>query len=247
MPSESKPIRHSFQYDNEGNLVRRTNLFTGEITDYTWDRRNRLASVARRSATGTLLVQVDFTYDPFDRRIAKTVDPDGAGPQGATSELFVYDGIHIALVFKDPDGSGPQASSLKSRHLFGPAVDQVLAEEQIQPNGSAKNYWLFADHLGSIRRNRPADCVRVFGTAGGGGRPGTPRQPCRGREAMVPVSDCYGEPNGRVNQWMPLPVSSSGAARGDRGRWRGSTGAGAGCLPGTRSGRGRSACTRRSG
>jgi RHS repeat-associated protein len=156
---------YQFQYDNEGNLLTRTRLTDNQITEYSWDRRNRLASVARRSAAGTLLLQVTFTYDPFDRRIAKTVSyPSSLTPQ-ASSQLFVYDGIHIALVFEDPDASGPQPSTLDSRLLFGPIVDMVLAEEQFSAGSPPsalsppRVYWLLADHLGSIRDIISPDCT----------------------------------------------------------------------------------------
>lgn len=39
----------------------------------------------------------EYTYDAFDRHIAKEVDSDGAGAAIAEVERFVYDGDHIAL------------------------------------------------------------------------------------------------------------------------------------------------------
>jgi RHS repeat-associated protein len=157
---------HSFQYDSEGNLIRRTNLNTGEVVEYTWDRRNRLVSVERRpspqSPASSATVLVTFTYDAFDRRIAKTVSyPSSLNPE-PSSELFVYDGIHIALVFTDPDASGPQPATFDSRFLFGPAVDMVLAEEHpstLNAQPSSRTYWLLSDHLGSIRDIISPDCT----------------------------------------------------------------------------------------
>jgi RHS repeat-associated protein len=154
---------HSFQYDSEGNLIRRTNLSTGEVVEYTWDRRNRLVRVTERNTLdGPPTTDVSFSYDAFDRRIVKTVSyPSSLNPQ-PSSELFVYDGIHIALVFTDPDASGPQPSTLDSRLLFGPAVDQVLAEEHpstLNAQPSSRTYWLLSDHLGSIRDTLSPNCT----------------------------------------------------------------------------------------
>jgi hypothetical protein len=44
---------------------------------------------------------VEYTYDVYDRRIAKTIDLDGVGSAPAQTERFVYDGEHIALVFDE--------------------------------------------------------------------------------------------------------------------------------------------------
>src|SRR5204862_344979 len=76
----------------------------------------------------------------FDQRIAKSVDPDGDGPQPPRVERFVYDRDQIDLIF---DGNG----SRTHRYLYGPAVDQVLADEDI----AGDVHWLLADNLGSIR------------------------------------------------------------------------------------------------
>jgi hypothetical protein len=45
----------------------------------------------RQADGGTLLLRADYTYDVWGRRIEKTVDPDGAGPQpaGHLAEQFL--------------------------------------------------------------------------------------------------------------------------------------------------------------
>jgi hypothetical protein len=45
---------------------------------------------------------LNFIFDALNRRIEKTVDLDGSGPNPATTERFIYDRDHIKLVF---DGS----------------------------------------------------------------------------------------------------------------------------------------------
>jgi RHS repeat-associated protein len=61
-------------------------------------------------------------------------------------------GDQIALIFADPDGSGPQPIALRSRLLYGPAVDQILAEEQLDPaTGTGNVLWPLTDNLGTAR------------------------------------------------------------------------------------------------
>src|SRR5262249_36559995 len=113
---------------------------TGEVTSYQWDYRNRLTQVTTRNASGTVIMLANYTYDVFDRRIARVVDADGAGPGAPTTERFVYDGANIALTLHSAGG-------LTHRTLYGPKSDQVLAEE----NGSGVVLWALADNLGSVR------------------------------------------------------------------------------------------------
>jgi len=144
---------YTYQYDNEGNRIRKTNKSTGDYEEYTWDHRNRLTRVAEKTSGGTLLDDFNVVYDVFDRRIATTIDADGAGPGVAVTTRFVYDGDQVALAF---DGAG----SLTNRYLWGPSVDQLLADEQINvPTNDL--FWALADHLGSIRDLIKSDTTLV--------------------------------------------------------------------------------------
>lgn len=133
--------RYQYQYDAEGNRVRRTDTATGDVTEYQWDHRNRLESVTRKNAAGQVVHTVRYTYDGLDRRIGKEVDADGAGPAAAEVERFVYDGQHITMVL---DGVG----DLTYRYLYGPQIDQVLAQEEM---ASGTVLWALADHQGTVR------------------------------------------------------------------------------------------------
>lgn len=92
-----------YAYDNEGNLVTKTERATGEATTYTYDHLNRITRIQRHSAGGILLSEASYTYDVFSRRIAKIVDADGAGPQAAETTRFVSDGENV---WADLDASG---------------------------------------------------------------------------------------------------------------------------------------------
>ena len=131
---------YTYEYDGEGNRTKRTEIATGEVTEYGWDYRNRLTSVVTKDDTGQIIAFAEYTYDVYDRRIEKRVDEDGDGPNEAQVERFVYDGDHIALVF---DGEGNQTH----RYLHGPQIDQVLAEETT--DGQVR--WALSDNQGTVR------------------------------------------------------------------------------------------------
>ena len=61
--------RFDYGYDDEGNLVTKTERATGEVTEFTYDYRNRLVSATRSSAGSVVLSEVVYEYDvrPGDR------------------------------------------------------------------------------------------------------------------------------------------------------------------------------------
>lgn len=144
----------NYQYDNEGNLVRRTEIATGRVRDLEWDHRNRLVAVTDRVSLGGAVTQrVQYTYDAQNRRIAKAVDAtapfDGAD---AVVTYFVHDRANVLLEFVDSDGTGPLAPVLAMRYLHGPRMDEVLAQEDyLATDASLRVLWLLPDHLGSTR------------------------------------------------------------------------------------------------
>lgn len=132
--------KYNYEYDSEGNRTKRIEIATGEVTQYSWDYRNRLTQVTVKDVNGNVIKQAEYTYDVYDRRISKSVDPDGDGALNAQIERFVHDGDNIALVF---DGNGNQTH----RYLYGTEIDSILADE----NASGDVIWSLADNQGSIR------------------------------------------------------------------------------------------------
>ena len=133
---------YNYAYDDEGNRISRTEIATGAVTEYTWDHRNRLTKIVSKDAQGQVIKTVDYVYDALDRRIKKTITPQ-TGP--AEVEQFAYDGQHIILRWAN--------GNLANRYLHGPAVDMVLADEQLDgaTGQTAHVYWLLADQLGTVR------------------------------------------------------------------------------------------------
>src|SRR5262249_46536698 len=130
--------QYTYAYDPQGNLIRRTQVSTGDVTEYTWDYRNRLTRVISRDGGGSVTQEVDYTYDVKNRLIAETVIPVGGAPNAAVVR-FVYNGDNIALQF---DGSG----TLRHRYLYGPAVDQILADQ----GATGGVLWALVDSRGSV-------------------------------------------------------------------------------------------------
>jgi len=124
------------------------------MTRYTWDHRNRLARVEQFADYAHWQAadpdwRVEYAYDAFDRRIVRRADADGDG-QFDTQRFDVYDGAHVVLRLDDQGRPS-------RRMLYGPAVDQVLAEERLDYDAESGELvsdsvlWPLADHLGSIR------------------------------------------------------------------------------------------------
>ncbi|MGI6417849.1 MAG: RHS repeat-associated core domain-containing protein [Thermoguttaceae bacterium] len=136
---------YNYEYDAEGNRTKRTDIASGAVTEYIWDHRNRLVAVIDRASDGGPILQsVAYVYDSQNRWIAKSIDADGEGPDEATSTYFVYDGNQIILQI----GAEGQVTN---RYLWGPAVDQILADEQVQFDGSSAVLWTLTDHLNTVR------------------------------------------------------------------------------------------------
>jgi RHS repeat-associated protein len=121
---------YSYDYDNEGNRTKRTEISTGKVDEYTWDYRNRLTSVVSKNIYGVVTQTVSYEYDVNDLRVKKTVD--------GVVENYYLDGDNIAFV---TDGVGDRTF----HYLYGLEADQVLAQDS-----ETGMVWSLADRLGSI-------------------------------------------------------------------------------------------------
>lgn len=136
-----------YSYDAEGNLILKTHIATAATSRFEYDHRNRLVAVEDRDSSGLVTERLAFTYDVFDRRIAKTVDPDGDGPEPATTSVTVYDGQNPWADFS-PAGPGPGTTFVvTSRYLLGAGSDELLARHR-PSEGTA---WYLTDRLGTVR------------------------------------------------------------------------------------------------
>jgi len=97
---------------------------------------------------------VDQTYDVFNRRIKRSVVSYGSATP--VEAYFSHEGGHVALQFERSI-----ASSLSHRYLWGPTVDQLLADEKVTSLASAgAAQYPLGDHLGTLRALATYDVTR---------------------------------------------------------------------------------------
>ncbi len=147
---------YTYAYDANGNRTARFvdadssgTLNSGDtsITEYAWDHRNRLTTVTDRATYGGSATQVvTFEYDAYNRLVHKELDADGDGTGTATDTFWIYDGDQAVLQF-----DGATAADLSHRYLWGPLVDQLLADETVDDGGTEDVLWAFTDWQGSVR------------------------------------------------------------------------------------------------
>ncbi len=138
--------RHYYQYDENGNLVRKIRLDEdGEIrheTTYGYDYENRLTKITKNGHDES--TTVGFKYDPFGRRIEKMVEKYGDGKIKVNIFTYVYDNEDIILEIRTKPHGGKEKTQ-KISYLHGPGLDEPLAIEE-----KGRIYFYHADGLGSI-------------------------------------------------------------------------------------------------
>jgi hypothetical protein len=94
----------------------------------------------------SVLQYVSYSYDGFDRLVHRTVIAGG----WTFERFFSWENGQVALQF---DGSeGPGSETLSHRYLYGPAIDQIMADEQVWSlTDPGQVLWPLTDHLGSVR------------------------------------------------------------------------------------------------
>jgi RHS repeat-associated protein len=96
----------------------------------------------------------------LNRLIHQVNDPDGeSGGETVTNSSYVYDGNQIIEVFEKSGGGLIMPVNLRHRELWGPAIDQLLADEVTQYQVINYQYylisdsvhWALTDNLNSVR------------------------------------------------------------------------------------------------
>lgn len=128
-----------YSYDNEGNLVERTDRRNGHVRTYLYDHRNRMVSAYELDETGILLFAEQYQYDGLGRRVRVTTDPDGDGPQSSDWVYHIYDGDNVWV---DIDSGG-----YTDRYLFDEGVDRIVASY----NSIQGHKFYLTDKQGSVR------------------------------------------------------------------------------------------------
>jgi RHS repeat-associated protein len=137
-----------YRYDPEGNLVRKTDLESHEVTTYEYDHRNLMVRATIYSKApedgGIITAESTNRYDIDGRRIAFTTDDDGDGPHLPQETRVVYNGDDTWADFDASD-------DLTARYLLGNRIDQLIARwtHTLLLNGDQS--WYLADRLGTVQ------------------------------------------------------------------------------------------------
>ena len=112
----------TYQYDNNGNMTRKTAKVGGAVTTYDYDAENKLIRV------GTAGKTVNYKYDGLGRRVEKEVID-----VGTATTRYVYDNEDILLELNG-------ANSIVARYTHGPGIDEPLIMEK-----NAQSFYYHAD------------------------------------------------------------------------------------------------------
>jgi len=151
-PTGTTQAPEAYTYDAVGNRLTSAYVLTpsvNETTLYSYDDENRLTGIEITKQDGSGMRRTyAFAYDPFGRRISKTIVQDGIGTDCTTpntcprTTTYLYDGQNIILEYNT-------SSEIVTRYTHGPSIDEPLAIEI--PNATAFTpYYYHADGLGSI-------------------------------------------------------------------------------------------------
>jgi len=126
----------SYVYDNAGNVTQRTNSVSGEVTEFTYDHRNRLILATVYPGPGDPATStIEMEYDYRDRLLYRVVD--------GQKTWFLHDRDHVIAEFADG------ASAVSATYLYDPSsMDQVHAAWRDDAIGER---WFLHDAIGSIR------------------------------------------------------------------------------------------------
>lgn len=122
--------RFDYQYDDQGNLIRKTDRTTGNHITFSYDHRNRIIAITASSSAGIEQQRSEFKYDSANRRIRAKVQ--------ASTVHFAYDRVNPVMRI---DNSG----QVETRRLYTPIPDFILADEK-----GDTSRWILANEIGTV-------------------------------------------------------------------------------------------------
>jgi RHS repeat-associated protein len=157
----------SFEYDANGNMVKRVNDLTKETWTYIYDARNCMTAVQKGETTVAL-----YAYDPEGNRF-KALYPQEDGSNDGIYYHYDYTGMFTENPIVEEPESG--ANLPKRNFIF---LNRKLFARVDGEIGSGTKYWYMTDHLGSAHglMDQSGDMVwwadyEAFGKAKGVGGP----------------------------------------------------------------------------
>ncbi|MEM7707162.1 MAG: RHS repeat-associated core domain-containing protein [Pseudomonadota bacterium] len=127
---------YSYEYDDAGNLIRRTHSGSSVVDEYVYDHRNRLVQGTVHPSLGAPADQtVQFEYDFEDRLLFRVVN--------GQKTWVLHDREHRIAEFAD------SAAEISASFLYDPAeIDELYG---VWRAGGSGERWFLKDHLGSVR------------------------------------------------------------------------------------------------
>ncbi len=139
----------SYQYDDNGNLTKKTLLATGNYTQYTYDAENRLIQVQEFAAGNPAAITTSsYRYDGLGHRIEKVAN--------GQTKRYIYDGEDILLEY---DGS----NVLQARYTHGPGIDEPLSRTPVTPGVGSGHTAVLASTPDGLRGPVVDDGISVNG------------------------------------------------------------------------------------
>jgi RHS repeat-associated protein len=117
----------TYQYDNNGNLTRKTPKVPGPFNSYEYDAENKLVRVVKNGTA------VNYKYDALGRRVEKEIIE-----VGTAVTRYVYDNEDILL---ELNGS----NQVVARYTHGAGIDEPLIIEK-----NSESFYYHSDGLGSV-------------------------------------------------------------------------------------------------
>lgn len=132
---------YTYQYDLNGNLIKKTSKVGTKHIDYIWSAENQLRQVKLYDNIGVLSKDVSYKYDALGRRVERRV-------VSGTSDIvrkYVYDGEHIIAIL---DGS----NNFVAGYAYGPGTDDPLVlVTDYNEDGKLDTLNLVKDHQNSVK------------------------------------------------------------------------------------------------
>ncbi len=123
---------YNYEYDDFGNLVKKTDKTTAEYKVYTWDVWNKLTKVESFTSDNVSVKKIEFTYGPMGRRLTKSVD--------GVVEKYLYAGANLVAIMD-------YYPTLKYSIMYDDSIDKPLCIVDVDAD---KSYYYHRDYLGSV-------------------------------------------------------------------------------------------------
>lgn len=141
--------QYRYEYDGEGNQIKRVNAKTGETRTLEYDHHNRLVRVEDWNSTTsgqgdsalntTLTHMITYSYDPLGRRTESSADTFDDETVSTNRNVFVHDNDNVWIEINDQHS--------KAYHILGATIDDVL----LRHASDGGSIWHLADRLRTSR------------------------------------------------------------------------------------------------